>query len=244
MLTGVRGKINTFITQRNRNHIASHRIASDNRMQRQSATAAAESTTATTAATTSKKLACCDFSGKWVLDHAQTRGSVDDCMSMLGRSGWEIAMLKRASEVQLLQHYVMQQVHAVQQHVNYCVLGLANFEWEQRFALHNKLTSHAADEKRFGDYTTQCQLTADDAFRVIWCMTINDRKTVMTVTRTMPTDNANSCSVHMRIEQAERGVAECWKFYKRESRTPAEKDMMSKMRQGHEQHCYKASSSS
>ena len=199
------------------------------------ATAAANTTAA------SSMQSPCDFSGKWVLDHSKTEGSVEACMSMLGRTSWEIAMLKRASEVQLLQHYVMQQVHAVQQHVCYCVLGIANFEWESRFALHNRLAQHDNDEKKFGPYSTQSQWVPGSdgrSFAVVWRMTIQGRPTVMTVTRTMsPTDN-NACSVHMRVEQQQQ-VGECRKHYRRESRSAAEKKTMEKMCAGNERHCYK-----
>jgi hypothetical protein len=185
-----------------------------------------------------------DFSGKWALDHKYTTGDLEGCMRALGRSSMEIALLRKASEVQLLQHYCIGMVHAVQQHVTYCVLHVANFEWESRFAMNDQPIKYAADEKKFGDYTTQSALVENGrAFRVIWRMSIRGRDTTMIVTRRYRPD-ADLVDVHMHIEQ--QGLqqpVECCKTYSRQSRSDKEKEKMKKMRAGNENHCYMRPSS-
>lgn len=182
-----------------------------------------------------------NFSGKWELDSSLTEGDVDKCMKLLGRTNFEIGLLKRASESQLVHQYVVDGTHAIHKNVNYCVLHVKDFRYETCLRLDNERQYHKEDHKKFGDCSTKSKWKSPTTYCVMWCMKVKGMDTEMKITRTLVDKNLTSVTMSIKQKSPNNGKheAESVKYYHREHRTDNEKRLMSEMCSGKEHALYK-----
>jgi hypothetical protein len=200
-----------------------------------------------------------DFSGKWCLQPEQTTGDVAGCIGMLGRKSWEIKLLNSATDTQLVQHYMMKGVHAIQRRVHYCVLHVRDFRFGDLLVLDSKKHENEPDHRGFGQCQTVGKWISSRSYQVERFMILEGKKTKMTVTSTLSheTNKSNDSTsggekgreksqkskarfmkIRLEMEQGEKHL-HCTKIYERKSPTEEEREKMRDMSKGREHRLYR-----